>query len=142
MGLRQNNNFTSPGIDPTTILSCFYMTPARVAATPKIEAARIVGRFPINERLRELAGEDVIKGGRVVFACVGGNVETSALAVVDRFDNSASIVGSAELVGDAVIIVELSFRGVCEAIVIVDEGAIDRGVCPPVYALHSANANG
>jgi len=72
------------------------MTPARVAATPKIEAAKIVGRFPINERLRELAGEDVIKGGRVEFTGVGGYVGTSPLAVVDRFDKSGSIVGFAE----------------------------------------------
>ena len=88
----------SPGMDPATIFYCFYMTPARVAATPKTEAARIVGRFPINERLRELAGEDVdvIKGGWEGFACVGGYVETSPLAVLDRFDNSGSTVGSAE----------------------------------------------
>ena len=110
------------------------MTPARVAATPKIEAARTIGRFSISEILRALADEGVVEGVGVAPVSVGGFVtfpDGTPLTPDDSAGDSRAVV---------TVTKGRSEKTVCKTKVDVVVGASVGTPCPPKNASQSAFA--
>ena len=72
------------------------MIPTKVAATPKIEAARTTGRFSIIEMLRVLADEGVVEGEGAELVDSDGDVPFSTDdGVANDVSESTIFVGGA-----------------------------------------------